>query len=395
MVRHLHWKVRAVRRLFSLAGLLHIFSFVYSQSAGNTKINCSFSSTPLETAITFLSNQSGINFVYSSNKIDVAKRVSLSVRDKTLTEVLGLIGKQVDMVFRIEGHHVTIKGDETLNSHSAISLASRKINVSDVPQSLPAASESLIKYYAPQVPPTSTLLSRQSNLKREFERLQPYFDSIFLKRVSAHYIRKITSQSVHSGLFISAGATINDFSTGLELQAGIRQIYVVFAPGWLKNGDYHAAYGLGSSFYLTHNFSFNPVYLFGTISGSESYFRINKYSYPSQILIQHNVRHHQLKLMLEYAITPNVLVKLGPTLNQTSTTYEYHEMPIIITQLVRGDPYSHDVKFHYENTTGTSTATGKAPIYEDFHMSDFRIGWEASISFKLNFFPRKIVAASH
>lgn len=398
MVRRLHWKVRAVRRLFSLAVLLLVLSFGYSQSPGDTRINCSFSSAPLETVMSFLSDQSGIYFVYSSNKINVTRTVSLTVNDKTLIEVLGLIGKQVDMVFRIEGHHVTIKGDKTVALHNTVMASvSRKTKAQAPVEALPPAQETLIKYYAPQAPPTSALLSTHSNLRKEFERLRPYFDSTYLKLVPVNYIRRINSRNTHSGLFFSAGATLNDYSTGLELQAGIRQIYAVFAPGWLRNGDYHPAYGLGSSFNLTHNFSFNLVYLFGTISGSESYFRISKYSHPSQVLIQHSAQHHQLKLMLQYALTPNFVVKLGPTLNQTSTTFKYHETPIVIIQVVRGDPYSHDAQFHtvtYSSSTG-GYGTARTPVYQDYRTRDFWIGWEASISFKLNFLPHKIVARSH
>jgi len=131
--------------------------------------------------MSFLSTQSGnCIFVYSSNKINIGKTVSLSVKDKTLTEVLGLIGKQVDMFSRIEGRHVTIKGDETAITHPVMATVSKRPKTPDVAETLPAAREPVIKYYAPKLrrlPP----YSRNNQIEKRFERLQPYFDSTFLK----------------------------------------------------------------------------------------------------------------------------------------------------------------------------------------------------------------------
>src|SRR5690349_3810277 len=113
MAGTLHWKARDVCRVCMVLVLLVTGMSVHAQSIAARKVNCAFNSTRLDEVIHHLSLEAGVSFIYSSNKTDLSKVVTLSVENQSLEETLSMIGSQLGIEFKMQGLYVMIKQPET------------------------------------------------------------------------------------------------------------------------------------------------------------------------------------------------------------------------------------------------------------------------------------------
>src|ERR1700759_3168115 len=105
MVKHLHWTVGRV----ALASLFLLWSA--AAFAQSSQITYTCHATPLETVLTQIAKQSGYDFMYSRNFVDISKPVTLSVSNKSINDVLGMIETQASISFKLHDRHIIIKNN--------------------------------------------------------------------------------------------------------------------------------------------------------------------------------------------------------------------------------------------------------------------------------------------
>jgi hypothetical protein len=409
MAQCLPWKAKDVRRLMPALLLLFISHTAlpqYIRTGTPKKITLTTTGVQFHTLIEKLSEITGLNFIYSSNKIEVNKSVSLSVTNRSLDDVLLLLGRQTNLTFARRDRYVIIK---TIAVSPALAVSTQPIPRTrrsdfersyNVPRYTPLIIPTNVAYTASAAPQRSFDGPIASTSGRYFNRhlgeFKVYFDTTFLKKLPAHEIQKINLKSRHASWFISAGVMVNDFAAGGELQAGIRSLYVVYNPSWLYNGNFYGSYGLGTSVLLSKNLSFNPVYTYGTLKQDEN-LSARIYNRTIEGDIKLLAKLHQVRLMLQYSITKNISLRAGPTLGYMRTKYSLEKANVVVfgrassaASLAPIPPYNYG----YKTTFIYATAPG-GPITEivrnvrDGHSVDkYLVGWEASISYRINFFKR-------
>lgn len=384
----LHLRERDVCRVCMVLVLWMTGMSVYAQSVSARKVSCAFSETRLDEVIRHLSQEAGVSFIYSSNKTDLGSVVTLSVENRALEETLSIIGSQVNIEFRIQGRYVIIKPSEARIAPQNIAKQSiagkvpvKARRTSDVVAFYPASSPTVSRLWIPAF--------AERELPPAFE---PAFTQTVVSPVTQLEARSVAARVPHAGWYFSVGPVINDHSSGLEFQAGIRSAYLVFTPAWMSSGRYRSAFGVGTSLSLGRNLALTPIYLLGESNGSTST-RWRTGQGITELKLTEKTIHHQVKLLVQYAVAPSVMVKLGPTINQSTTTYDWYQTTSVIQRrsVISATP----------DPGGIGGAGGNVVIVDEI-MSSSRpsfiseqrvrrawIGWEASVAVKINFSENK------
>lgn len=345
-----------------------------------------------------LERASGLHFIYSADKMPMDLRVTLSVHNRSIEEVLVLLGKHMNLSFKVQGKYVVIKTIApvlAMPSQPYVEKVLKQADNSTLPSIAEPESTSEREAFRRRwlgdnaTDYSATTLNRR-RLETDLQNLQVYFNAATLRQVPARYINKITRRN-RLGWFASGGFVLNDYSVGAEFQAGIRPLYAVVGAGWMSDSKYKGSYGLGSSLHIKGNFSVNPVISFSpmretTTSISNFYGRV----------VEENVRltslHWQMKWMVQYTIGANINLRVGPTFNRLATMFYYQDATL----------------GHYEKTgvvaLPSSGATGSydrqpgtvvtkviivQPRRRDYQAIQHWVGWEASISYRINFSGRR------
>jgi hypothetical protein len=351
---------------------------VHAQSIGSRKVSCAYTATRLDEVIHHLSVEAGVSFIYSSNKTDLNKVVTLNVDNRSLEETLSLIGAQLGIEFKMQGRYVMIKQQQT-EVKASRNVAGR---VPLGPRKLATTHELSIYSPAGDVPASRLLVPAFT------ERMDPMFVPAYTEpQVSAIRVtepRRVSVNHLRDGFFLAAGPLLSDRSSGIELQAGARRAYFVFTPSWLRNGRFHVGYGLGTSIDLGHNLAFNPVYSFNTSHHSSTSMWRNNQGI-NELEMREKTLHHQLKLMIQYAVTPSFVVRLGPTINQSTTEYDTYRTTTYIQRrsVVISDPA--DGSYGNMVVVNQVDATNKASLLSKQRVRDAWFGWEASLAFRISF----------
>jgi hypothetical protein len=404
MAVSLVWKEKVVRSIAITIVLFHAAHLAHTQPVTlpqpQKKISWNCNALAFDKVVDHLSGTTGFRFIYSPSKIDAKKRVSLSVSNKPLGEVLALIGRQTDLDFRIQGRHIIIKNlPSSISQVKPVATRQRSNPSFSERAQLPnrALYQDSIRFALTPEKPTfknSIALSSNADYTKYLTRLQPYFDSTLLKNTPVQYIRKTNYNNSHQGWFIAAGARINDYSAGLELRAGIRSVYVAYSPSWLNDGRYTGGYGLGTSLLLSRNFSFSPQYTYATVKEKHTIIL-----HSARSTAEHNInlltRQHQVKLMVQYAISRNISILAGPTFNYAKATRKFTNFIAIGGSagdgMIQGEDYSYAktayplyntarYEYHYQLTTARPVTSPAGKYW---------IGWEAILLFKVNFSHRR------
>ena len=357
---------------------------VRAQSIAARKVNCAFNSTRLDEVIHHLSLEAGVSFIYSSNKTDLSKVVTLSVENRSLEETLSMIGSQLGIEFKMQGLYVMIKQPETKTSRPSVS---GKVPVGRISK-LPSTTDAYNFNPASGRLPANRLIV-PSFSERVLPVIEPSFSTTKINTIPLSEARKISVNNMHAGWFLSVGPLLNDYSSGFELQAGIRRAYFVMTPGWMSNGRFRAGFGLGTSIDVGHNLSFTPIYSLATPQHTQTTSWRNSQG-VNELKVKEKTVHHQLKLMVQYAVTPAFVVKLGPTINQSSTTHDTYQTTMfivrrsIVTPAIGGaGSAGNTVVVNQVDASSTPT------LLSTQRTRNAWMGWEASIAFKINFLERK------
>jgi hypothetical protein len=379
MGRILHWKAKVV-----LSSLLLLLTFgAFSQSLPATKnITYSCRSERLGNVIQYLSKQSGYDFIYSRDLVDVSQLVSLTVKNKPFSEVLSLIERQASVSFKVKDHHIIVKNNPRLKQAE---VQTAKI-VS--PPDLKSNDSLLITSISRDIPAMqfqSHAAALQDHLDKRINEVQRLLGAGTPRNIPQSYLSRINYNNRYKSWYASAGTFASEDGGGLELQAGLPYLYVVFTPHIAAQGFY-GSYGVGNSFSLVGNFSFNTMYLYSSRTRSESAFPfVSPMGLGPEVRRTETVRQHQVKMTVQYAFSKNITVRLGPVLNYRSQVNE------ISIGALNGIPESNT---YYSSGTG-STSTAVIRNGQVISASRVRwtstswIGWDASIQYRINFFDRK------
>jgi hypothetical protein len=387
MAGTLQLRARDVCSVFMVLVLLVTgMSSLHAQSIATRKVSCAFSATRLDEVIRHLSLEAGVSFIYSSNKTNLNKVVTLNVENRSLEETLSLIGSQLGVEFKMQGRYVMIK--QLPDGKSIVQSAPGKVPVAHANQTALRSHSS--QFYAPSVirHAGDQLAGGRQRVPDFIERLlpplEPSFTTAAVNIIPLAEARKISANNGHAGWFLSFGTVLNDFSSGFELQAGARRAYFVFTPSWMSSGRFHGGYGLGTAIDLGNNLSFTPVYSLGT-SQHSSTTRWHNSRGINELKEKEKTIHHMMKLMLQYAITPSFVVKLGPTINHSNTTKDTYQTTTLIQ---RRSVVTSGIGDGGEATVvvvDQIDASNKSALLSEQHMRNAWLGWEASIAFKVNF----------
>lgn len=395
MVKCLFWKAQVVRRLaVVLAASLLVIPQAKSQSSPQMlqqKITLSCNALQFQDVIKKLEGMTGLHFVYSSNKIPINKPVSLKLSDKPLDEVLILLGSQMNLVFKRKDQHIVIKTAEKISPDS--NQPKQLIKVPEI-KVKPASEQKSLESLADIGDQFSTLPGAKNTLKypttllgsnhfKHNKDLSLYFDTARLSGLTKNDIEKINIKNNNRGLFVSSGFVINDYSLGAEFQAGLRAVHVVYSPSWLKDSRFHSAYGLGTSVPLKRSISINIVYTYAHLRDKRTNSSQTVGSMSTDNLA-FSAKHHQVKLMMQYAFTKNINLRTGLTINNMVTTYHLPNEYVI--------EFTEDVKTNLPISSGSSSVTpfDGAPVLPKssgttIQTLDMWMSWEATVSYKINF----------
>jgi hypothetical protein len=386
MARSLFWTEKVV--LSILVVFLLSFHSALSQPSQYASITYSCSNTRLESVIEFLSRASGYNFIYSRDMVDITKPVSLSVYNKPVGEVLVLIEEQVNVTFRFEDRHIIVKAGTkqapfvkpAVVAQPAIAPSSGKLS------SLPPADSPLLSSVSRGIPTTVATSHRsllESRLDRRIKELQDLLGPSVPRDIPPMYVNRINFNNRNRGFYASVGVFVSDYSTGLEIQAGLPYLYGIIHPRWSPDRGVYGVYGIGNSFKLMRNFSFNTMYMYSGFTTSET---IYPYSSPTllagpEFRLTKTSRHHQVKLAVQYSLSKNVTLRFGPVLNY---------------QTAVADLYSVSAGASYERTTVYGQPVGQVVTYQNGQLyaqttrrTQSWLGWDAAASYRINFSRRK------
>lgn len=375
MARTLLWKAKVAHSICAVLLIVLSGFHAKSQIAHTIKVTYSCKAVRLEKVIEHISEVTGLYFVYSSDKISLSTPVTLSVKDKPVDDVLSIIGSQINLSFKIHERHVAVK---IVDAPIATAIA-RKIEIpKNVVEQIDADKPTEVELLANRNP---QFFSVQENKDRYLVQLHPSFNSNVVNRIPRQYLS--SKQYLKSNWFVVAGALVNDYSMGFEVQAGLRQAYLVFTPSWLRTDNYHGGLGIGSSFRLNDKFSVNPMYVYASLTQKQAY--NNTFGGGPSYTVNSDIIHHQLKLMLQYSLTEKLNLRAGVIYNITSSINHYQYFHTSEQgQYTYGVPQST----YYQEPPRYS---GLGPSHQTISQptetvgANHWLGWEVSFSYKINF----------
>lgn len=106
LAKKIQLKIR-VLLILTLQGLFVSNSYGYNNDAGI--ISLELQNTPIEKVFSAIEKQSDYNFFYESNIIDVNRKVSISVKQKSISAVLDRIFNNKKSVYKIVNNHIILK----------------------------------------------------------------------------------------------------------------------------------------------------------------------------------------------------------------------------------------------------------------------------------------------
>lgn len=378
----LHSTAKGVLKI-SLA-LLFVFAGIHTRAQSHLSIPVTYSAkaVKLDRVVDDLSRITGIYFVYSSNKIVANQAVSINVSRKPFGEVLDLIGRQLNLSFKSEGKHIVIKSVQL--TARAISHPTTRTKEDII---LASAEE---QYAVPdrnyQIPDLATLKITSATelgltgdyLQKSIIRFQSSFDSATLSNIPVRYVKKINRRFLNRGWFVLAGIAFNDYSSGFEVQGGVKSLYLIFSPTFISMEKLHAAYGIGTSIRLSEKFAVNPSYLYARMNESETFTYFGLPSFREKAIID----HHQVRLSLQYDHSKNISVRAGPTFNYYKSNYSYQaaEKSYFAAKYTRQ---------YFVYVEGVPLAPPRQTVIKSMlqpnQVEKLQLGWEIVVAYRINF----------
>jgi hypothetical protein len=374
MAASLLWKVKVVRSLLTGAAcLVTVFSF--AQSVLQQRVSFAFENVRVENVLRHLERTTEIRFVYSSSKITLDDHISLVVFQRPVQEVLQAIGKQVHLEFKGKDNYVIIRHlppPSPLQENPVTRQASLKRTPAPIAEEQPAANQEFSRMVA---------LNDESISRTVFHDLLETTvspDTALFTHLSLTTPTN-TLRKQRTTWLVSAGLFANDYSGGTEIRAGVRPLYAVLNAGLIQGGYLRKGYGVGTTLQLSRKFSVNPIYTFSDLKVRKE-IGMNLYAIST--------RHHQFKMMMQFAVTRNITVMAGPSFNTMMSEYTYQSTR---WQAHAGSPgaIKTSPRVHVQNISYTVTFPDD-PSERPFTAPAYQIlknwvGFECGVTYSLNF----------
>lgn len=396
MIIHSFWTEKVV---LSIAVVFLTINTSWPQSSPNTlnkKISITGTNLFLEDALSQLSTQTHMQFIYSSSMIDLTKQVSLAIYKKPVQEALALLSEQFDFEFIIRDNYVILKKKTVVSSNTGQkskeskdntgeNIQSFNLNEKDIPP-----SEGLDFTYGSSISPISSLHFKETILQSN----SLVFDSILYRR---NYPLSSVKHQLYNdwGWFTSFGLFANDYSTGVSIYSGIPLIYGILNSGRRYSGYYRLGYGAGSSLQLSQKFMLQVNYVYANEKQNASNTFIQ--GSANSIIVKDGLnitnKQHQFKPMIQYNLNGAFTITAGPSINLQKTYYS--ERPLISsgnskisTSAIPSTGFpaktrilQRNIVYIQNNTPSPNSAIGVKP--------KSWIGFELSISYRIKFLSRK------
>ena len=353
-------------------------------------ISLSYQDKRFHDVVEDLERVTGLHFIYSSNKIEVNGRVTLSAHRHSLDDVLAQLGKQMNLTFKVQGKYVVIKTLPVAPAVSKTISQTAPTHASESAEDLPY-SPTLIGNPSSDLRDFSAATLTYPQVKRDLQTLQVYFDSGLLQKIPSQYIRKI-GQRQRLGWFASGGFMMNDYSAGGVFQVGMRSLYFVMGSSWMNDSKYHGSYGLGSSIKIAHNFAVNPAITFSPMKETNKH-TTSFYGHKVDENVQLKAGHWQMKWMVQYTLGRHINLNFGPTINRLHTSYTTKDVSVSrFTQVAGfiGSPQGYSAYGREPATQAVATTVLVVDSQQkQYQTLQYWIGWEASVSYRINFSSRR------
>jgi hypothetical protein len=376
MIRALSLKARVV---LNAALAAFVFSLaapdVSAQNILERKIAVNFNDIAFADALQEIEHDAGVHFIYSSNVVEPGRKISYtaSVSLKTLFEHLG---KEMNLEFKAQSNYVIVRRAAFIPSPPTLTFSPKKIEPIAGEQA--AAGETVQVQARHNSNEGALSYDLAARIHREYLFRK---DSMRLKKTMLEISQGTKSGRAKSKFYAAGGVFLNDFSGGVEIQAGMRSLYGVFNTSFAE-GDYlRIGVGAGTNFRLFKKFSVSPVYTFASLKqiGPNGITPIVDDGYRV------NAQHHQLKLMVEYPITKNFTLKAGPAFNYMKLNMTRE--PEILLYNNRGPARANAGS---QNGPGSAVFTGGQQTTRPASAGNYEvmkswIGFEAGLYYSLNF----------
>jgi hypothetical protein len=382
--------VSKVKVALSLTSILLFFIINYPSQAQSVqddvlqkKFTLTFEQQRFEDLLQNIERQTKLHFVYSSNKIDLNRRISFAAYGRPLHEIFTSLGKQLDLEFRQQGDYVTVK---KLITNSIPSPALKELSIAKNTERI-ENTVTETEYAAPETIEPEKMVALSDNvsykalMKNLVEGSAP--DTEFLRQLLLNPNNNLHQH--RKRLFASAGLFCNDYSGGSEFHLGIQSLYAVVNASLIKNGAVRTGFGLGTSIALRHKFTLNPVYTFAPLKTNIRY---------DGDLFHVRAQHHQLKFIIQYPLTRHFTFQAGPSYNFMKAIYVLEEPPhlyeLIRVTNFRG-PSAGTQSYDRSNTFypmpfshSASPAGAYTPVVEFLRIKTW-VGFEVGFSYSINF----------
>ena len=324
-----------------------------------------------------LTLQTKMQFIYSSSMVSLGKPVTLMARQQPLKNVLNELSSQMNVTFKRQGDYFVIKKDSS-SPKTNFALAQPKLanseDLEEVEFDLKETNQeaSKVNDY-----PISQQNSRDSKITKD---LLNFSDKLKWK-YQPLLVTDITHSRPKTRLFASAGFLLNDYSVGLEMQAGMPWIHGVFNVSALGDGLYRFGYGVGTSIPVKPLVNANLAYTFASLNRTEMDTWRNQFQATSY--------HHQIKLQVDLTLPNHFSVRFGPTFNVLRTSYQYVPEPAKSYNTVSYRPaptqqylspsqgYTYNIQYQVISTPA------------DSETSNNWVGFELGVAYRVNFSLRK------
>jgi hypothetical protein len=323
--------------------------------------------------------------------VDVTIPVTLGVSNRSIEEVLVLIEKQANVVFKIQDRHIIVKSSPRPAPSPKPAVTTQQPAVTKTSLKLPTLRSSdspLLSSVSKKIPVRASISNKsilENKLERRINELQELLGPSVPRDIPPIYVNRINFNNRGKGWFASIGTFVNDYSTGVEIQAGMPYLYGIVQPRWSAERGLYGVYGIGNSFKLMRNLSFNTMYTFSGFRKSQS---VYPYSSPlvqagPELQLTQALRQHSVKFAIQYALTSNVTFRFGPVLNYSTTLTDLYPVasnPIYEGTIVYYTPGSQAPTVIYQNGRFNSQTSRSLNSW---------IGWEGSVSYRINFSGRR------
>ncbi len=374
MVKRLFCRVRVVLSITLVAGLASSFSlFAQSASLSTKEISLSCRAMRLETVLEKISQRADVYFIYSPSVLDLDKTVSISVQHQSLDKVLNQLAKELNFSFRSEGKYVIIKKNEQIAQKPEIKIFSPPIASANISSGSRISQQKHVEYLSSIAP---------------FPGLSPV--EIKTPQLTPLKPTEIISPKgiMHKQWFVSGGMIANGYTNGgAEIRGGLKPLYAVINFGFLNQDRYRMGYGLGTAASMSDKLSVNLIYNFGQILGPSDIAMIRENNhFVSGKSYSVNMKHNQMKFMLQYDIHPRFHVNAGASFNLLKTNYQlqnvFHSINIVSSSTETRPGYGVSGSNIYA-VEGVISPLG-SPI-NTFQTTRAWVSWEVGLFYRVNF----------